>query len=203
MKTRFFAAMALIAGFYSSSACANTIDFSSVATGTAITNQYAGVVFSLEGGPLSSGPPKIYSYNGGMLANTTTAGYPTANILDIAFTSAVSDVSIYFTNGSSDICPTCGAPTTYTAFDSANNVLSTGLLTTGSQYQSFTIAGINIANIEIDNHVGNSNWLFGVQRLTFTAAVPEPSTWAMMVLGFFGIGLMTYRQRKIMAPRTA
>jgi hypothetical protein len=29
-----------------------------------------------------------------------------------------------------------------------------------------------------------------------TAAVPEPSTWAMMLLGFVGIGAMTYRRRK-------
>jgi hypothetical protein len=28
------------------------------------------------------------------------------------------------------------------------------------------------------------------------AAVPEPSTWAMMLLGFAGIGAMTYRRRK-------
>jgi hypothetical protein len=29
-----------------------------------------------------------------------------------------------------------------------------------------------------------------------TAAVPEPSTWAMMILGFAGIGAMAYRRRK-------
>jgi hypothetical protein len=29
-----------------------------------------------------------------------------------------------------------------------------------------------------------------------TPAVPEPSTWAMMVLGFAGIGAITYRRRK-------
>ena len=28
------------------------------------------------------------------------------------------------------------------------------------------------------------------------AAVPEPSTWAMMILGFAGVGYMTYRRRK-------
>jgi hypothetical protein len=28
------------------------------------------------------------------------------------------------------------------------------------------------------------------------AAVPEPSTWAMMILGFLGIGTMAYRRRK-------
>jgi hypothetical protein len=29
----------------------------------------------------------------------------------------------------------------------------------------------------------------------FTAAVPEPSTWAMMILGFAGVGFMAYRRR--------
>jgi PEP-CTERM motif len=34
-------------------------------------------------------------------------------------------------------------------------------------------------------------------QLTFmTTAVPEPSTWAMMILGFCGIGAMTFRRRK-------
>ena len=28
------------------------------------------------------------------------------------------------------------------------------------------------------------------------AAVPEPSTWAMMILGFLGIGFMTYRRKQ-------
>jgi hypothetical protein len=33
-----------------------------------------------------------------------------------------------------------------------------------------------------------SNW-------SLTAAVPEPSTWAMMLLGFAGVGFMAYRRR--------
>ena len=60
----------------------------------------------------------------------------------------------------------------------------------------------------------SSNFFFGTDQLasivalylvdedgkfsttTFTAAVPEPSTWAMMILGFVGLGLMTrYRRR--------
>jgi hypothetical protein len=28
-----------------------------------------------------------------------------------------------------------------------------------------------------------------------TAAVPEPSTWAMMILGFVGISVVTYRRK--------
>jgi hypothetical protein len=31
---------------------------------------------------------------------------------------------------------------------------------------------------------------------TLTAAVPEPSTWAMMILGFFGVGFMAYRRKQ-------
>jgi hypothetical protein len=33
-------------------------------------------------------------------------------------------------------------------------------------------------------------------NLGLTSAVPEPSTWAMMILGFAGIGLMAFRQRR-------
>jgi uncharacterized protein (TIGR03118 family) len=38
---------------------------------------------------------------------------------------------------------------------------------------------------------GEADGLFGSLR-----AVPEPSTWAMMILGFAGLGFMTYRKRK-------
>ncbi len=31
--------------------------------------------------------------------------------------------------------------------------------------------------------------------LTVNSAVPEPSTWVMMILGFVGVGFMTYRRR--------
>ena len=33
------------------------------------------------------------------------------------------------------------------------------------------------------------------QELTAVAAIPEPSTWAMMILGFFGVGFMAYRRK--------
>jgi hypothetical protein len=31
--------------------------------------------------------------------------------------------------------------------------------------------------------------------MTDVGAVPEPATWAMMILGFAGIGYLTYRRR--------
>jgi hypothetical protein len=36
-----------------------------------------------------------------------------------------------------------------------------------------------------------------------TAAVPEPSTWAMMILGFAGVGFMTYRRKTFRSARVA
>jgi hypothetical protein len=53
------------------------------------------------------------------------------------------------------------------------------------------------------NFKGDANFdpgeAFGLNRTagTFTlqAAVPEPSTWAMMILGFAGVGFMAYRRK--------
>jgi hypothetical protein len=39
----------------------------------------------------------------------------------------------------------------------------------------------------------------GVNVFVSVAAVPEPSTWAMMLLGFAGVGYVTYRRRKVAA----
>jgi hypothetical protein len=36
-----------------------------------------------------------------------------------------------------------------------------------------------------------------------TAAVPEPSTWAMMILGFVGLGFMAYRRKSKTVPSIA
>jgi len=38
---------------------------------------------------------------------------------------------------------------------------------------------------------------FTIDNLSFgVSAVPEPSTWAMMILGFAGVGFMTYRRKE-------
>jgi hypothetical protein len=44
-----------------------------------------------------------------------------------------------------------------------------------------------------------NNIFFGLHdtlTITQVAAVPEPSTWAMMILGFFGVGFMAYRRKQ-------
>jgi hypothetical protein len=41
-----------------------------------------------------------------------------------------------------------------------------------------------------------SNGPVGFGEFALTAAVPEPSTWAMMILGFCGLGFMAYRRKQ-------
>jgi hypothetical protein len=61
----------------------------------------------------------------------------------------------------------------------------------GSSVFSFSTGGFGYsfsdsANSSLDSH--------GTITATI-AAVPEPSTWALMILGFAGIGFMTYRRK--------
>jgi PEP-CTERM motif-containing protein len=76
----------------------------------------------------------------------------------------------------------------------------------GSQHGplDYTVLGITTANFNA-NSLGYffaadlirlSNGATGsVAAGALTAAVPEPSTWAMMILGFFGIGFLAYRRK--------
>jgi hypothetical protein len=41
----------------------------------------------------------------------------------------------------------------------------------------------------------NQNFYYDNLDVTINSAVPEPSTWAMMILGFAGIGFMAYRRK--------
>jgi PEP-CTERM motif len=43
---------------------------------------------------------------------------------------------------------------------------------------------------------GLEPWIMLSEVQFFSSAVPEPSTWIMMVLGFAGLGFMTYRKRQ-------
>jgi hypothetical protein len=55
--------------------------------------------------------------------------------------------------------------------------------TTGGQLDFADLAGGN-------QNIGNI-----LDNVTLTTAVPEPSTWAMMILGFAGLGFLAYRRK--------
>lgn len=78
----------------------------------------------------------------------------------------------------------------------------------------FTLAGVTISDLKFSeagpgsyNGTTWSNPEGGTSILyitaDFTAAVPEPSTWAMMILGFAGVGFLAYRRRSQHSLRLA
>jgi hypothetical protein len=83
----------------------------------------------------------------------------------------------------------------------------------------FTVTNVTLAQLETRNDKGNffvADILCGQTGCTgktgdvdvstsavSTSAVPEPSTWAALILGFAGIGLVTYRRKREIAVRLA
>lgn len=128
-----------------------TIDFSTLAAGTAVTNQYPGVIFSLMGEPDHSGPPKVNIE--GYLVNSTnvtaTGLFPTANILDISFASPVYFVSFIFYNGGDNLA-IYNVGSTFTAYNGGNTVASGPLDTTEGPPAVFISPGID--DLQINNN---------------------------------------------------
>ena len=48
---------------------------------------------------------------------------------------------------------------------------------------------------------GNAAGFYGpaLDNVSVAAAVPEPATWAMMLIGFGGLGMLSMRRRRAMA----
>jgi hypothetical protein len=62
----------------------------------------------------------------------------------------------------------------------------------------FAISGSQITSLLFTDTSGDGFTQFKqfeISGLTQVGGVPEPSTWAMMILGFFGVGFMAYRRR--------
>lgn len=75
-----------------------------------------------------------------------------------------------------------------------NNGNSTGML---SGYYGFSEATADISYIYFDNsHIGARNLSYVGPEVNAVGAVPEPATWAMMLLGLAGIGYASRRRNR-------
>ena len=123
---------------------------------------------------------------------------------NVTFESPVSDLKFYFTG------------------DDGTSPLSVGVFLNGLLIGTVAVSGdgvpdtaelIDLSNfssideIKITGGSADANGL-GYDDFSFVAGVPEPTTWAMMLLGFAGIGATFRRQRKtpsghsLKAPQT-
>jgi choice-of-anchor C domain-containing protein len=200
------AAVSLCLAGVSSHALASTIvtdgNFSTPAGGSSFTTYFSGQSFSgwtVTGGgvdlignywqsPPSGGGSVDLDGNapGGIYQSITTA--PAGNY-----------VLSFYLSGNPD-----GSPASKTVDVSVGNV--------NSDPFTYTIGGGNSRSNMLYQLETLDFTLTGPTTLTFTSAdsgtpygpviggvsisaVPEPATWAMMVLGFFGVGFMAYRRR--------
>jgi hypothetical protein len=187
--TKILAGAVIAASITTTAAQATTvsIDFTALASGTTVTNQYANVTFSLAGG-LASGAPQIAYYGEG-LSNSPTAGeYPTADSLVATFTTPVSGVSFSFNNEGYN-----GA-NNYRVYSPTAVLLTSGALD-GNGRVFYALAESNIGSIVWSNGLGTSgNWTQALSTLSFNTGVPEPTSWALMIGGFGLVGAAMRRR---------
>ena len=119
-------------------------------------------------------------------------------------------VAYQFTDGSG-----IGQQYHYAQAYSNNNLFQTNLVSQAHVYTEdgsvpfsltgpFTYTPTGSSSIYFSNHVYDYNLGQYVQEtyvqamvtsLTVTSGVPEPSTWAMVILGFAGVGFLAYRRK--------
>jgi hypothetical protein len=104
----------------------------------------------------------------------------------------------------------CGSTLTFTASLSAADIAAHDTLVIGSPLggggfsnkQVAFVADISVPAGTAALCPGNTTCT-GLVGSSISSAVPEPSTWAMMILGFFGVGFMAYRRKSQTSLRLA
>lgn len=91
------------------------------------------------------------------------------------------------------------------SFDPLNSSLGNTTNSVGAQQNSENLtfgflSGLNfdpnaLTTYTFDLTLTNADNVVVASDVIEVAAVPEPSTWAMMILGFCGLGFMTYRKK--------
>jgi len=109
-------------------------------------------------------------------SNNKISDYSLTGVLLTSFTVPVSDIASL-------------------AYDQTDGTLWFGtqhdLGSSRTLYQ-YSTAGLQLSTAQYSG-LANDNFLGG--EFALSSAVPEPSTWAMMILGFAGIGFLAYRRK--------
>jgi hypothetical protein len=187
-KVAYAAALGVLA-FAQQAHATTVLNFDTLADGTVLSNEYAGVTFTgasvlSESGSLNpqfppvSGENVAYDYlDGSITLNFSSAvhsigGYVTAN----------EPITLSAYNGATLLGTTLLASANSTAFGTPNTFLSLAFPT------------ITSAVFSNGTSLGNS---FTLDNVTIGAAVPEPTTWAMLMLGFGAVGAVLRSRRRV------
>ncbi len=136
---------------------------------------------SFAGTTFSTGAGSTFTLGSFTLANGTVPDYTNSFVLDVAFTFPAG------TTGSNLF----DAAITGSVQDHNGSVT----INFDNSPHAFTFSGgsFTLAVNDLTIIIGDPD-VTGI--ITLTVAVPEPSTWAMMILGFAGIGFFGYRRSR-------
>jgi len=144
----------------------------------------------------SSSAPFVNVTSGSYYTPTSFAGdfitnsYPpggTSNVLTISLGSSVTAFGLDFSTFN-------GSAATFTL---NNGFVSSPIVTLSTPFGSTQFEGFisSIPFSTISLSIPSTDGWIVLDVTTAVSAVPEPSTWAMMILGFTGLGVMAYRRK--------
>jgi hypothetical protein len=177
----FLALAATTAALMSTGASAATMTFARLAP-----DSYSGTSYTEDGITARSVQGQFWGYPNGGVLHLDPSGYSNA-IYDFTFGGGI------FNLASLDVSfASSGAIGTFSAYDAADALIGTSSFnasSTGSR--TFNLSGITrLRLVDTGNH-------FSIDNLVLNAAaVPEPATWAMMILGMGAVGYAMRRRIK-------
>ena len=96
------------------------------------------------------------------------------------------------------------APDSVFAAAGSTNGIFTSQNTLNNIWEHETLLFTATSTSTLISLTGNSGSAYiGLDNVNVSSAVPEPSTWAMMILGFLGVGFVAYRRKSRSAMRFA
>jgi len=178
---------------------ATTIDFNGIASGPSFFVGFGNGPYSASGVTFQGGPdgalfiidPAFYSSaypNGGFLSLDFSNNDLGPNVLTITLPGGIHNLAFDFGGlfgaVGADVSINGGPATHISAADSITGTaaLDHFSFSSGAAISTLTLTMENLPNFN------------ALDNFSFNAAVPEPSTWAMMMIGFAGLGFLAYRR---------
>jgi hypothetical protein len=134
-------------------------------------------------------PANIGSDSGNLAVLGTCTGCVTMD----SFTSASTNFLVY--SATNNLNTTTLTLNSAVFTETPNGIGGFNLDITGTGTATLTGFDPTVGRFELTTQNDGTAAAFTFSSTTVVAPVPEPSTWAMMILGFMGVGFMAYRRR--------